>query len=179
MSTYFKKFPTIEYTLDGNTRRIVNILTAVLPRRLNVDKTYLYQKYIIPSGERPESTAENLYRDPNLWWTFFVINGLVNPYTDWRMADEELEEYCRRKYGEDVNKIHHYTNNATGKRVDEVDEAAYRLLPNSALPAHITPVSNLGYESEKNSERGNILVVNPRYISQFIDSYMKALEGRT
>lgn len=179
MSTYFKKFPVIEYTLDDQTRQIVNILTAVLPRRLNVDKTYVFQKYIVSSGERPEATADKLYKDPNLWWTFFTINNLVSPYTDWRMSDEELEDYCTRKYGDNLNTIHHYINNTNGKWVDEVDEAAFRLLPSASLPAHITPVSNLGHETQRNSERGEILVVNPRYISQFVDSYMKALEGRS
>lgn len=178
MSTYFKKFPIIEYTLDNQTRQVVNILTAVLPRRLNVDKTFVFQKYTVASGERPEQTTDLLYKDPNLWWVPLIINNIISPYTDWKMSDEELEMYCQRKYSNNLNSVHHYVNNNNGKWVDEVDEAAYRILPPQALPVFITPVSNLGYEKSENERRGEILVVNPRYISQFVDSYMKALEGR-
>ena len=177
MTTFFKKFPKVEYTLDNQTREIVNILTAVLPKRLNIDKTYVFQRYMVSSGETPEQLADVLYNDANLWWVPMLINAKVSPYLDWRMSDEELEMYCERVY-EDIHDIHHYINITTMKWVDEVDEEEYRTMASSSLPAHIIPVSNLQWETEQNILKGEIFVVNPKYVSQFVDSFVKALEGR-
>lgn len=177
MTTFFKKFDTIDYRLEGRSKEAMNIVTAVLPRRLNVDKTFVFQRYEVQSGERPEETADRLYKNPDLWWVLMVVNNLISPYLDWRMADEELEEFAKIKY-DDINAIHHYVNIQTGKICDEVDEADYRLLDPENLPVNIQPVTNLAYENDLNIERSKIIVINPRYVGQFVDSYIKALEGR-
>lgn len=178
-SPYFKKFQKEEYTAQpGHTAVAQRLLTSILPRHIGVDKTFVFQRYTVQSGERPEVLADKLYKDAHLWWVFFVINDLVSPYHDWRMADEELDEYTARKYGAgEVNTIHHYRWISTGKTCDEVDEAAFRAMDPSALPVDVEPVTNLGYETEKNLRRGEIIVVAPRYLSLFVDSYQRAIQG--
>lgn len=176
-SPYFRKFQKEEYSIDGYTSVAQRILTAVLPKRLGIDRTYVFQRHTVRSGDRPEFLAERLYKDPHLWWVLMVVNNLVSPYHDWRMADEELALYTSRKYDGDVDGIHHYRWITTGKVCDEVDEAAFRLLDPSDLPAEVEPVSNLGYETEKNLEKGEIIIISPRYLSLFLDSYQKAIQG--
>lgn len=176
-SPYFKKFQKEEYTVDGKTAVAQRLLTAILPRHIGVDRTFIFQRYTIQSGERPEFLADKLYKDMHLWWVFMVINQLVDPYHDWKMEDSEVEDYAQRKYDGDVNAIHHYRRISTGKICDEVDEAAFRLLDPEDLPADVTPVTNLAYEKERNTARGEIIVISPRYISLFVDSYQKAIQG--
>lgn len=181
MSTpFFKKFQKEEYTAEpGHTAVAQRLLTAVMPRHLGVDKTFVYQRYTVQSGERPEFLADRFYKDAHLWWVFFVINGLTSPYHDWRLADEEIEEYVVRKYGAgNANEIHHFRKISTGKICDEVDDEYFRTLDPSELPADVEPVSNLGYETELNRSRGEIIVISPKYISLFVDSYQRAIQGK-
>lgn len=177
MTTYFKKFPTIEYTLNGRSKLVTNILASVLPKRLNVDKTYVFQRYLVSSGERPEETAERMYKDPNLYWVILLINNITDPLLGWKMSDSELDLYCEAKY-DNINEVHHYFNIEKNKISDEVDEKYFRTLPNSQLPVNIKPVTNFDYESELNNEKGQIIVVNPKYVSQFVESVIRALEGK-
>lgn len=174
---FFKKFKNVLYSLDGYSKEVTNILTAVLPRRLNVDETYIFQKYQVSSGQTPESVAEELYKSPHDFWVLLVINDIVNPYLDWAMADEEVEAFTIKKYGNPYG-IHHYTWIQTGKYLDEMDEAHWRAQPPEDLPELIHPVTNLEYETDQNLERRQIIVINPRYFSKFVESFQKALEGK-
>lgn len=174
---FFRKFDSIPYDLDGLKKTVTNILTAVLPRRLNVDETYIFQRFTVSSGMTPESVADKLYSRPEEYWTILVINDIVNPYLDWAMSDEEVELYVTKKYG-DPYAIHHYTWIETGKYLDEVDEAHWRNEPPEDLPELIHPVTNLEHETNLNQSRREIIVINPRYLSQFIESFNRAVEGK-
>jgi len=177
--TFFKYFPTVSYSVDGFSKDAVNILTAALPRRLNVDRTYVFQTYRITSGQTPESLANELYKEPNYHWTILIINDIVNPFLDWPMNDEELEDYCTIKY-DDVYGIHHFIKLDSGKFVDDVNDALYRQMieDGETLPFNISPVTNFQYETDQNESKREILVVNPQYISQFVDSFNKAIQGK-
>lgn len=175
---FFRKFGSLMYAQEGFHKEVTNILTAVLPRRLNVDETYIFQTYQIASGERPESVADKLYNDAQLYWTILVINDIINPYLDWAMSDEEVEAYTRKKYNGNVYGIHHYFWINSGKILDEVDENHWRSMPPEDLPELISPVTNIQFETEENTKRRDILVVNPRYISRFVESFNRALEGK-
>lgn len=177
--TMFKYFPTINYAEDGFSSDLVNILTAALPRRLNVDRTYVFQNYRIAAGQTPESLAFELYKEPNYHWTILIINDIVNPYLDWPMDDEELEEYCTIKYT-DINAIHHFEYLDTGKIVDDLNDAIYRqmIIANQPLPLNISPITNFVYETNQNESKREIIIVNPQYISQFVDSFNKTLQGK-
>lgn len=174
---FFRKFNEIPYALDGYNKDVTNILMAVLPRRLNVDETYVFQRHQVASGARPESIAYELYQQAQYHWTILVINDMVNPYLDWPMSDEEVELYTRKKYNNDVYGLHHFYWLHNGKWLDEVDEAHYRALYPD-LPEDVIPVTNLQYETDTNLEKRQILVINPRYINQFIESFNRALEGK-
>lgn len=177
--TMFKYFPTINYNEDGFSSDLVNILTAALPRRLNVDRTYVFQTYRLTAGQTPESLASELYKEPNYHWTILIINDIVNPYLDWPMNDEELEEYCTIKYT-DIEGIHHFNYLDTGKIVDDFHDAIFRqtIIDGQTLPFNVTPVTNFAYENILNDSKREILVVNPQYISQFVDSFNKAIQGK-
>ena len=170
---YFKKFGTIKY----NGEDVANILTAVLPSRLNIDKAFVYQNYSIADGETPESLAGKLYKDPQLYWTILVVNNIVNPYTDWPIEESVFEEFVRKKYT-DIVGVHHFYDNRIDRICDDVADAEYRSMPASALPYYIIPKTNLEYEREINMARREIIVVNPRYVSQFVEIYHRAIEGK-
>lgn len=172
--SYFKNFGTLDY--KEQTAR--NILTAVLPSRFNVDRSYVYQNYRVADGETPESIAEKFYKDSELYWVLLVINAIVNPFLDWPMDSKQLEEFVLLKYDQQVNGIHHYFDNRIGRISDDVDSAAWAAMPPADLPYYIIPKTNLSWERELNDIRREIVVVNPRYVQQFVEVYNRAIEGR-
>ncbi len=175
---YFKKFGEITYSKDGYSKTAKNILKAVLPKFNNVNGTFVFQKYMVSSGQRPETVANELYSEPNYYWVLLVLNDIVNPFIDWPLSDEEVELFTIKKYGiGEEYSVHHFYWRDTGKWLDEVDEAAQRLLyPNN--PENVIPVSNLEYEIEINREKKSIIAINPKYIQQFVEAYNQALEGK-
>lgn len=171
---YFKKFPTISYQgVD-----VQDILTAVLPSRLNVDKSYVFQDYTVPDGESAEGVAERMYRNSSLYWTLYVANSMVNPYIDWPMSSQVLEDFTDKKYGDRFG-VHHFWDNEIDRIVDDYDESEYRAMDVEDLPFYIIPVTNLSYEIELNNAKRSIVVVNPRYVDQFVELYTDAVQGKT
>lgn len=176
---FFKKFGTIEYVLDGYSKEAMNIVTAAVLKRLNVDKTYVYQSYVVPAGMTPEALAEELYKDPHKHWTILLANSIVNPFLEWTVNDSVLEELIIRKYGT-VNKIVHFIELDTDFQLDDVADAQMRdwIAQGNPMPHNIHPVTALEYETELNRERAQITVVAPRYINRFVDLFNKTIEGK-
>lgn len=177
--TFFKKFDSIEYKLDGYSKEAMNIITAAILKRLNVDKTFVYQKYTVPAGATPESLANELYRDPKLYWTILIVNSIINPFLDWPVPDHVLEEIVVKKYGS-VGHIVHFKDMTTGFILDDVDDANIRqLIENGhSIPHNIHPVTSLEYETDLNRMRAQIVVVAPKYINRFVDLFNKSIEGK-
>lgn len=171
--SYFKKFPKFNY----DTEQAVNILTAVLPSRMNIDNAYVYQNHRIGEGETAESIAEKIYSDANLYWTIFIVNNIINPFTDWPVQDDVFYEYVEKKYGS-LTAINHYLDNRTNKMVDDLDDSKYRLMNVSSLPFYIIPVSNEQHERNLNDQKRDISVINPRYINQFVEIYHNTVQGK-
>ena len=46
---------------------------------------------------RPDVVATKLYNNPDLHWTFFLVNDIDN-YYDWHMDNETFEKYINKKY---------------------------------------------------------------------------------
>lgn len=177
--SFFKKFDTIQYQLDGYSKEAMNIVTAAVLKRLNVDKTYVYQSYIVPAGASPESLANDLYKDPHKHWTILLVNSIVNPFLDWPVNDQVLEELVVREYGS-AHKIVHFIDMATKFQLDDVQDAVIRQLieDGNPIPQNIRPVTALEYEIEKNRRKAQITVVAPKYINRFVDAFNKSIEGK-
>lgn len=175
----FKKFGTINYTLDGYSKDAMNILTAAIVKHLNVDQSYVYQAYIIPDGATPESIAHELYGDAEKYWTILLINGIVNPFLDWPMDQSTLEKWIVSQYT-DPYKILYFTNTQTGKRCDDVKDAELRaiLAGGGSIPAHIHPVTAMEHETNRNNLKSQITVIANQYINIFVDTFNRSIEGK-
>jgi len=174
----FDKFSTTPYSLDGYSKEAMNILTAAIVKHVNVDQAFVYQRYIVPAGTSPESLAYELYSDADKYWTILLVNGIVNPFLDWPMDAHTLEEYVKVKYT-DPESVLYFTNLQTGKQYDDVaSEAFYALLENGdPLPQNVHPVSPLEHEANENSRKSEIMVIAPRYINIFVDTFNKSIQG--
>ena len=74
--SFFKQFPKIDYdfNMEGSITQMVDIFRSVRPLPTFVDEFSGYKLYEIKDGERPDIVASRLYKNPKLYWTFFVVN---------------------------------------------------------------------------------------------------------
>lgn len=173
---FFRPFGTIEYSLDGYSKQTLNIITAAVPRRLNVDQAYVYREHTISDGETLDSLSYKLYSDPTWGWTILLVNGMVNPFLDWPMDNKTLDNYILKKHGSPHNLVE-FRRLDTGWVCDEVEHRDYyqMWLNNQTLPENITPISAFQYENEKNNEKRNIKFISPKYIRKFVDVFEKEI----
>ena len=95
---FFENFPKIQYKLDDG--RIIYIKDFFRKSKIEqdaVNSIINYTKYEIQDGERPDIVATKLYGNPDLHWTFFLVNDFEN-YYDWHMDNQTFERYINDKY---------------------------------------------------------------------------------
>ena len=95
---FFENFPKIQYKLDDG--RIIYIKDFFRKSKIEqeaVNSIVSYTKYEIQDGERPDIVASKLYGNPDLHWTFFLVNDFEN-YYDWHMDNQTFERYIKDKY---------------------------------------------------------------------------------
>ena len=95
---YFTNFPEIQYQLaDGKIVYIKDFFRKSKIEQEAVNAIVEYNLYNIPDGDRPDITATKLYGNPNLHWTFFLVNDIEN-YYDWVKDSSTFERYINKKY---------------------------------------------------------------------------------
>jgi|15BtaG_2_1085339.scaffolds.fasta_scaffold03810_5 hypothetical protein len=99
---YFEKFPYIQYKNFQNLENASVLSTNILKRIAFTDSlkenTSYFVDYTIKDGETPESIAHDFYGDVGLYWVVLLLNDIINPYYDWPMDMNTLDDYISKKY---------------------------------------------------------------------------------
>jgi hypothetical protein len=109
MSTFFSKFPVIQY--QGSS--VVNITKAITLDVNAYDNPFSFNTYQIDASQRSDLVAEDVYNDPYMEWLIFLSNNKNDPY-DWYMNQEQFLDFVNQKYGDYIvaqNKVKYYLNN--------------------------------------------------------------------
>lgn len=169
--------PKTRYDINKKTYEITNICISVLLKRLNIDKTYLYQDVLIQVNDTPESISERLYKTPKYWWVVLVVNSIVDPYAGLVMDSDVLVKFARKKYG-DENKIQHFFNSETNKICDDLFSIKLQQDYDNGveLPSYIMPISHLIYEQELNLDKMKIKAINPQFVASFEEIFKGLIE---
>jgi len=107
---YFSKFPTIEYANSKCVDITKRIVASPDLRRSPV----VYDEYELKSSTRADIISENYYKDPNMEWLLWLVNGIVDPYYGWHLSSSDFDKYIESKYGSleiAQKKISHYQIN--------------------------------------------------------------------
>jgi hypothetical protein len=173
--SYFSKFPEILYpfVLKGKPTLIsVKDIALNVRIRTNVlSNVSLYDTYDIQEGETPEKISEKLYGDPSYHWVIMLANNRYDLYSDFPLSSTALEEYVKRKYGEDnVYSPHmlwgeYHFEDEQGRIVDGPASATVKL------------ISNYDFEFAENEKKRRIKVLNPSVISLIVSELESAFES--
>jgi len=194
---YFKYLPSIEYISPLESKSSINTFIEAknLFRRIKLSDNafsspYVFNKYIIQEGDRPDTVAYKYYGDSSLDWLVIFGAAIINQRTDWPLTSDELYEFASKKYGNDLTAIREYRT----RQVKDSDgriilPAGYVVNQDFTIPNPDNPTSTLNpvqgitnweYETEKNEKKKEINLVKPSFVPSIrreVETVMKYKPG--
>ncbi len=172
---YFNFFPTIDYVNVGqsNSKTVTNILKRAAIREVVKDNLAIYTKYIIKSGETPESVAFNVYGDAELHWVILLTNDIYDRYHQWPMNVNQFLAYVNEKYT-NPNATHHYEiSQSSGDTSVKIDIGS----DNTGYPS-ATAVTNFEYEESRQDALRQIRLLNVAQVNKVVNDFSRLMKER-
>ena len=172
---YFNFFPTIDYVNVGqsNSKTVTNILKRAAIREVVKDNLAIYTKYIIRSGETPESVAFNVYGDAELHWVILLTNDIYDRYHQWPMNVNQFLAYVNEKYT-NPNATHHYEiSQSSGDTSVKIDIGS----DNTGYPS-ATAVTNFEYEESRQDALRQIRLLNVAQVNKVVNDFSRLMKER-
>lgn len=160
----FERMPKLGYIVDKRVITMTDIFRRVAPI-VEATNQFTLEHYTILDGEWPEDVAYKLYGDPKLYWTVLLVNNILDPYNDWFVPSEVLEEFTKEKYGDGQVDAHHHWVLPERKTVCVEYDAA------KLAAGEIIQISNKEHEEILNDARQFIKVVAPDQIRDFVKDF--------
>ena len=174
---YFQQFPKLQYDIkgDGNVNVIPDIFRRIKLKNKIRDNLVILDKYDLTDGEKPEDVAFKIYGSVDYYWVVLLVNNVVDRYYDWPMGFQEFENYVNDKYAE-PGAIHHFEVKQTSGRQEglEPEDYSHFIEVNADHPG-AQSVSNYEYEQRLQNKKRQIKILNPDYLSSFIEEFEKLI----
>ncbi len=184
---YFAPFPLLYYKTDKKSqpKLVADILRRIVFRRGLNDITDLFLEYIVEDSDTPETIAEKIYEDANLYWVIMLHNNMLNRFLDFPLSQKNLNKYITNKYGAgNEDKIHHYEDengewvngaifleDSNEERLqDSSGDYIYSDNINISIGLKI-PVSNRQYEIAENEKKRGIKILDPQYLGDVVREF--------
>ena len=176
---YFSQFEQGYYDLkgDGKEKLVTDLMTRVKVREKVIDEASLYDKYDVPSGERPEDTAFKHFGSSQYHWVILMTNNITDAYYEWPMSEQTFETFLIDKYAE-PGAIHHYEVSQSSGRTSAQgpDDYSYLVEVNSDATG-AQSVSNREFEQRLQDQKRQINLLNPSYLNTFIEEFDKLVRN--
>ena len=172
---YFNFFPTVDYVNVGqsNSKTVTNRLKRAAIREVIKDNLAIYTKYIIKSGETPESIAFNVYGDAELHWVILLTNDIYDRYHQWPMNVNQFLAYVNEKYT-NPNATHHYEiSQSSGDTSVKIDIGS----DNTDYPS-ATAVTNFEYEESRQDALRQIRLLNVAQVNKVVNDFSRLMKER-
>ena len=160
---YFSQFEQGYYDLkgDGNEKLVTDLMTRVKVREKIIDEASLYDKYDVPSGERPEDTAFKHFGSAQYHWVILMTNNITDAFYEWPMSEQTFETFLEDKYT-NPGAIHHYevTQSSGITKAQGPEDYSYLIEVNSDA-AGAQSVSNREYEQRLQDSRRSNTIIKP------------------
>ena len=163
MSTeFFSNFPTVEY--DGDT--LVNICLRVGITNTVKQNTSQFLPYTLQyDSETQETVAYDYYNDVNLDWLVEMANDVIDPYYDWKLTDQDVDNVLVNNYGSVANAM---STVVYKQRVPTSNSDPYNVIVNSntqVSAAQYVSLSAYDYAHLSNQQKGTIYIINTDYVN--------------
>lgn len=119
---FFQQFPKTLFDFESNgiNTDIIDIFRFVKAQNLYTDNLSVYTYYQVKNGDRPDVVSNLLYKTPDYYWTFFVLNEhLKTGLSGWPMSPDAFEQYIEQEYTGTVIMTNPYIVRDGDKRITE------------------------------------------------------------
>jgi len=147
MGKYFSKFPAITY----NGQIAKNILCRPKIDRNKHSSPNTFYDYTLPEEQRADVVSNDYYDNPDYSWLIYLANGVVDPYHDYFLSENDFNLFIIKKYGSlsaAMDTIRSWALNwGTDQR--ELTPAQYAALPGPHKKYWMAVVANAYVEPHK------------------------------
>tara|TARA_R110001592_G_scaffold268469_1_gene534789 strand:+ start:30 stop:569 length:540 start_codon:yes stop_codon:yes gene_type:complete len=169
---YFSKFPLMAYDIKGNKsyKLLPDILRRVKLRSSLSSSRFVFDKYNVKEGEKPEDVAFKYYGDAQYHWVIMIVNNLTDRYYEWPMTQPDFADFLTDKYGagsEDA--IHHYELAQTSGATSSADES--HMLEVNSDTDNATSISNRQFEERRQDKLRQINLLDEKYLDAFTEEF--------
>jgi len=170
---YFDRFPLMTYDMKNNNvyKLVPDILRRVKLRASIKSGVFLFDKFDVPMGDKPEDVAFKFYGDAELHWVILMTNDITDRYYQWPMTQPQLEAFLADKY-DNPDGIHHYEITRTSGRTTANGPGDYsHLVECNSDEDGALSVSNRDYEDRLQDQYRQIRLLDPKYITTFTEEF--------
>jgi hypothetical protein len=94
----YDKLPTVNYITPQGYRQMSDITVRFKVEQTVIDEQAYPLNVTINDTDRPEVLADRVYKDSNMHWVVLSLNDMINPYYDWVLSSNSLDNYVAEKY---------------------------------------------------------------------------------
>ena len=179
--SYFDRFPLMAYDMKGNQqyKLLPNILRRVKLRSGLRSSAFLFDKYDVKDGERPEDVAFKYFGDAELHWVVLMTNNITDRYYQWPLSQPQFQEHLEDKYGlANIDAVHHYEKTTdSGKTSSSGPNDYSHLVECNSDDGDPVIISNRQYEQRKQDEYRQIQLLDKRYLKTFVSEFESLIKG--
>jgi len=176
--SYFSRFPLMVYDVKGNEdyKLLPDILRRVKIRSGLRAGSFLFDKYDVRDGERPEDVAFKIYGDAELHWVILMTNNVTDRYYQWPLSQPQFQEHITDKYGAgNEDAVHHYEKTQDSGPTSSRDFS--HLVECNEGDEGFGIISNRDYEYRKQDEYRQIRILDKRFLDSFLEEFDNLISG--
>ena len=170
---YFDRFPLMTYDMKNNNvyKLVPDILRRVKLRASIKSGVFLFDKFDVPMGDKPEDVAFKFYGDAELHWVILMTNNVTDRYYQWPMTQPQFQEFLEDKY-DNPDGVHHYEITRTSGRTTSNGPGDYsHLVECNSDEDGAVSVSNRDYEERLQDQYRQIRLLDPKFITAFTEEF--------
>ena len=172
---YFSGFPLMTYDLAGdkNYKLLPDILRRVKLRSGLRSGAFMFDKYDVKDGERPEDVAFKWFGDAEYHWVILMTNNVTDRYYQWPLSQPQFQEHLTDKYGlANIDAVHHYEKTTDSGRTSSNGPNDYsHLVECNSDDGDPVIISNRQYEQRKQDGYRQINLLDKRYLNAFVSEF--------
>jgi hypothetical protein len=169
---YFSRFPMMTYDIAGdkNYKLLPDILRRVKLRSGLRSGAFMFDKYDVKDGERPEDVAFKWFGDAEYHWVILMTNNITDRYYQWPLSQPQFHEHLTDKYGAgSEDDVHHYEIPQSSGKTSSRDYS-HMVEVNSDVD-NVSIITNREYEQRKQDEYRQINLLDRRYLNAFVSEF--------
>ena len=160
---------------DKTYKLLPDILRRVKLRSSLSSSRFVFDKYNVKEGEKPEDVAFKYYGDPEYHWVIMMVNNITDRYYGWPMTQADFADFLTDKYGagsEDA--VHHYELAQTSGATTSSDES--HMLEVNSDTDNATSISNRQFEEREQDRFRQIRLLDERYLDAFTEEFFALIK---